>query len=268
MSPTTMPSIPDVPVYSTTNNRPDTAESSAAEPPVIARFGRNNTDMAVGGPSSFHGRKRSNTGGRVPPPLSFRGFGGGGGAGPSFGHAVMDSQSTVSGSDFHFGGGPMNGPRTAVVEPTWSELDRTESRTSMASMNGGNLFEAIGTMRMEAFISPLAFSRFEAEGGGMNYPESTGRERADARYRSKEARRRKSRSRSRSRNRGGEGVARGGVAGWREEYMSAYAHGGGGGGLARRESRYGGTARENGYRTAGEEETRRGRARRDPFEGF
>lgn len=256
MSPT-MPSIPDVPAYATTNNnsnRPETSDSSA-EPPVISRFGRNDAPMMP----AFHGRKRSNTGGRVPPPLSFRGFpAAAAGVGGGYGHAVVDSQSTA-GSDFHFGGG---GQRSAV-EPTWSELDRSDSRASMApSTAGSNMFEAIGTMRMEAFISPLAFSRFEAEGGGMNYPESGG-----ARKRNKEMRRRRSRSRSRSRTRedGAKGVVRGGVAGWREEYMSTYA-----GGHGRRESRYGGGGREIGYRTAGEEEVGRGRRRRDrnPFEGF
>lgn len=42
----------------------------AAEPPAIPRFADRANQMPV------HGRKRSNTGGHVPPPLSFRGFSG------------------------------------------------------------------------------------------------------------------------------------------------------------------------------------------------
>lgn len=241
-----MPSIPDVPVgiiaggggggaiaYQPDSEDRDIVSRDAAEPPVISRFGREQQQQAP--MPSFHGRKRSNTGGRVPPPLSFRGFGGGPG------HVVMDSQSTGM-SDFPFGG-----PKTADLV-SWREAPSEAS--SVRTSSQANLFEAIGTMRMEAFISPLAYSRFEAE-GGLNYPDV-------ARKRNKEARRRKSRSRSRSRTREG-GVVRGGVAGWREEY-AGYA---GAGGRERRESGYGG--RDNGYRTAGEEELR---GRRNPFEGF
>lgn len=239
-----MPSIPDVPTNFLPGNgglayRPesedrDIVSRDAAEPPVISRFGREQQHQQAPMPS-FHGRKRSNTGGRVPPPLSFRGFG----AGP--GHAVMESQSTGM-SDF-----PFSGPKTADLA-SWREAPSETS--SVRTSSQANLFEAIGTMRMEAFISPLAYSRFEGE-GGLNYPDV-------ARKRNKDARRRKSRSRSRSRTREG-GVARGGVAGWREEYAGYAAAGGRG----RRESGYGG--RDNGYRTAGEEELR---GRRNPFEGF
>lgn len=239
-----MPSIPDVPNNflpgsNGTAYRPDSIDRDvvsrdAAEPPVISRFGREQPQQQAPMPS-FHGRKRSNTGGRVPPPLSFRGFGGG------LGHSVMDSQSTGM-SDF-----ASTGPKTADLT-SWRE---TPSETSsVRTSSQANLFEAIGTMRMEAFISPLAYSRFEGE-GGLNYPDV-------ARRRNKEARRQKSRSRSRSRTREG-GVARGGVAGWREEYTGHLAAGRRG----RRESGYGG--RDNGYRTAGEEELR---GRRNPFEGF
>lgn len=239
-----MPSIPDVPnnflngKFSPDSMDRDIVSRDAAEPPVISRFGREQQLQQHQAPMpSFHGRKRSNTGGRVPPPLSFRGFGGGPG------HSVMDSQSTGM-SDFPFGG-----PKTADLT-SWRE---TPSETSsVRTSSQANLFEAIGTMRMEAFISPLAYSRFEGE-GGLNYPDV-------ARRRNKEARRQKSRSRSRSRTREG-GPTRGGVAAWREEYTGYLAAGGRG----RRESGYGG-GRDNGYRTAGEEELTRGR--RNPFEGF
>jgi len=64
-----------------------------------------------------------------------------------------------------------------------------------------NFFDAIGTVRMEAFISPLAFSRFDET------PYETEDVRRVARRRSKEMRRRASRSRQRdSQSRGTRGT--------------------------------------------------------------
>jgi hypothetical protein len=69
-------------------------------------------------------------------------------------------------------------------------------RTSEASSRPGgvvtnNFFDAIGTVRMEAFITPLAFSRFDEA------PYQQEDMRYVARRRSKELRRRASRSRHR-----------------------------------------------------------------------
>lgn len=66
-------------------------------------------------------------------------------------------------------------------------------RTSEASSRppGANFFDAIGTVRMEAFISPLAHSGFDRDPD--EYEEYGYR----ARRRSKELRRRQSRSRHR-----------------------------------------------------------------------
>lgn len=241
----------------------------AAEPPTVPRFGRDaphSMPMPVPGPSSaFHGRKRSNTGGgRVPPPLSFRGFGGPGplaGYGGSH-HAPTNSGSTNTGSSdlVYFNTNGNGGSRAAsdsVDGGGWpsGRASEASSEYNRSSIHGANLFEAIGTMRMEAFISPLAYSRYESD-GQMNYPDPLEEQgRARARKRNKEARRRKSRSRSRSRTRDGTSYSRGGVAAWREEYL------GGEYGSSRNSHR-----RADGYKTAGEEEWTRGR--RDPFEGF
>jgi hypothetical protein len=107
-------------------------------------------------------------------------------------------------------------------------------RTSEASnrTTGANFFDAIGTMRMEAFISPLAFSRHESD---MNFPDPLDDGGYAARRRNKEVRRR----RSRSRHRGGE----------RDSYSSRGT---------------GGRDYYSGSRTAGEEEY----SREDPFKGF
>lgn len=237
----------------------------AAEPPVIQRFGRDPPPpMPAPGPA-FHGRKRSNTGGgRVPPPLSFRGFAGpgpmavyGGGL-----HAPTNSGSTNTGSsDMLYLNSSHGGPRSSI-EPgaaaAWPSGRTSEgsSEYNRDSMHGRNLFEAIGTVRMEAFISPLAYSRYEND-GQLNYPDPLEEQgRARARKMTKEARRRKSRSRSRSRTR--ESFSRGGVAAWREEYFG----GGHGHGLGHGRGR---GRVPDGYRTAGEEGTS---GRRDPFEGF
>ena len=142
----------------------------------------------------IHGRKRSSTGSHVPPPLSFRGF-----SGPA-GPAVSDSYHTASnstaansvgtaGSSDIYGGGSSTGATTWVMSPTLGS-----TRTSEASSRpGNNFFEAIGTVRMEAFISPLAFPRFDDQ------PRESTEYRHRVRRRSKEARRRR-RSRSRHRD--------------------------------------------------------------------
>lgn len=240
----------------------------AAEPPTVPRFGRDPAPPVPAPSQGFHGRKRSNTGGgRIPPPLSFRGFAGAGPGSMYDGshHAPTNSTSTNTGSsDLYFGHG--NSVPRSSIEPSNSgawpsgRTSEASSEFNRGSVRGGNLFEAIGTMRMEAFISPLAYSRYESD-GQLNYPdplEDQGR--ARARKRNKDARRRKSRSRSRSRTR--ESFTKGGVAAWREEYF-------GGGYANERGHGHGhghGRGRADGYRTAGEEEWTGGR--RDPFEGF
>lgn len=203
-----------------------------AEPPQVPRFSGRDNRVAAPAPG-VHGRKRSNTGGRVPPPLSFRGFSGGS---PNFHHAPTNSQSTGTGSSDYYG------PRTADTLSVigWGAQSTISGRTSEASNRmSGNFFDAIGTVRMEAFISPLAYSRYESD-GQLNYPDPVEERRFRARRRSKEIRRNKSRSRSRQRNRNS--FSRGNRAWGREDDY------------------YGG------HRTAGEEEYTS--SRRDPFEGF
>ncbi|KAM7195428.1 hypothetical protein V8F20_007487 [Naviculisporaceae sp. PSN 640] len=159
----------------------------AAEPPMIPRFHDRGREHMV------HGRKRSNTGGHVPPPLSFRGFSSPiGGAGNSY-HAATNSTAgnsigTAGSSDIYSNGGASSGLGSSGM--TWAT---GSVRTSEASSrpSGPNFFDAIGTVRMEAFISPLAFSRFDET---PYEQEDTHR---SARRRSKEMRRRASRSRQR-----------------------------------------------------------------------
>ncbi|KAK4190662.1 anucleate primary sterigmata protein A [Podospora australis] len=184
---------PSIPTYRTP--MPDACSSpiharemsiDAAQPPAIPRFSERNNAAAV------HGRKRSNTGGHIPPPLSFRGFSGP--VGSTGYHASTNSTTgnsigTAGSSDIYSNGGAsaMTGGSSAVTWGTGSV------RTSEASSRPAapNFFDAIGTVRMEAFISPMAFSRFD------DAPLELEQERRVARRRSKELRRRASRSRQR-----------------------------------------------------------------------
>ncbi|CAI4215187.1 unnamed protein product [Parascedosporium putredinis] len=161
----------------------------AAEPPYIPRFHeRNFPERGLQERANnvmVHGRKRSNTGGHVPPPLSFRGFSGPAGSG-SYQHTATNSVAasigTAGSSDIY--------QSQASSAGTWAQ-GNVSGRTSEASSRPANFFDAIGTVRMEAFISPLAFPRLDG------YPNELDEYRYSARRRSKERRRRNSRSRNR-----------------------------------------------------------------------
>ncbi|KAH8881620.1 hypothetical protein GQ53DRAFT_496393 [Thozetella sp. PMI_491] len=192
--PPSIPSIPQIPEYpppvppepySLPTHARDLSRD-AAEPPYIPRF----ADRAAQVP--LHGRKRSNTGGHVPPPLSFRGFSSPVG-GASYHHAATNSTAgnsvmTAGSSDVYqaTNSGASSGMTWATGSVRTSEAS---TRPSGALMN--NFFDAIGTVRMEAFISPLALTPFEET------PHEQEEIRRVARRRSKEMRRRASRSRHR-----------------------------------------------------------------------
>jgi hypothetical protein len=244
-------------------NTPD-----AADPPVIPRF----TDRPYPG---SHGRKRSNTGSRIPPPLSFRGFSERGPLPPpasSFSTNSSGSRPPLSHSNGNGGGygGHNHAPSTAGLSVGTNDSSeiynqsqqsssvagygasgRSSIRTSDASGRPsaviGNFFDAVGTVRMEAFISPMGINRFddyldEAEEAGMV---------GAAKRRSREiggigisgAGRGSREGRRRSRN--------------RDSFYGGKAYGGA------RDDWYGGS------KTAGEEEYGYSRGERDdPFRGF
>lgn len=287
------------------------ASNDSAMPPAIPRFGRDypqQQQQQQQQPGNFHGRKRSNTGGHIPPPLSFRGFGGGGSGGAPYGHTANNySQSTDGGplsADVLRGSGGGAGVGASSEwgssgggGPLGRNSEASSWRDSIAGSTGtNNLFEAIGTVRMEAFISPLAYSRYETSGGNGHLQGLQQLEYANtlleedmmmedegsrvmmraARKRTKEKRRQKSRSRSRSRTRyghGGSSFSRGGVAAWKEEY---YGYGGGGGRSVSAQGYAGGMGMGMGSVIGGDEDmfgggsaggSSMGRAK-DPFEGF
>lgn len=201
-----VPSIPDEPPPSSigdisTYRNPDAfpplpsthqrdGSREAAEPPYIPRFHeRNFPERGLQERANnvmVHGRKRSNTGGHVPPPLSFRGFSGPAGSG-SYQHTATNS---VAGTSIVTAGSSDIYQSQASSAGTWAQ-GNVSGRTSEASSRPANFFDAIGTVRMEAFISPLAFPRLDG------YPNELDEYRYSARRRSKELRRRNSRSRNR-----------------------------------------------------------------------
>ncbi|KAI1639023.1 hypothetical protein F4809DRAFT_185002 [Biscogniauxia mediterranea] len=163
----------------------------AAEPPLIPRFHERPQERTQERANQvvLHGRKRSNTGGHVPPPLSFRGFSSPGGPSSSY-HASTNSTAGVSVGTA--GSSDIYNQSQGSSNMTWAMSTNGSQRTSEASSQPpGNFFEAIGTVRMEAFISPLTFPRFD------DHPDEQDEWRYRARRRSKEIRRRRSRSRHR-----------------------------------------------------------------------
>ncbi|KAI1157912.1 hypothetical protein F5B18DRAFT_643164 [Nemania serpens] len=160
----------------------------AAEPPMIPRFhsrGQGRTHERAN-QAVVHGRKRSNTGGHVPPPLSFRGFS------PPASSMHASSNSTAGASIDTAGSSDIYGQSQVSSNVTWGMSTAGSQRTSEASSRPtGNFFEAIGTVRMEAFISPISFSKHDDQ------PDENEQTRYRARRQSKERRRRRSRSRHR-----------------------------------------------------------------------
>lgn len=163
-------------------------EQMAADPPVVPRFtDRSFPERNLPNLPPMHGRKRSNTGSRIPPPISFRGF-----SGPSVSsHAPTSSTAgmsvgTTGSSDIY-----QSQPSSVAG---YTGMSATASiRTSDASARPGNFFDAVGTVRMEAFISPMALSRFDDFPDEQDEMDLVGMHRR----RSKERRRRRSRNRDR-----------------------------------------------------------------------
>ncbi|KAL6863892.1 hypothetical protein J3F83DRAFT_716198 [Trichoderma novae-zelandiae] len=186
-----MPSIPDVPsvrmgdvarfrVAESVTGPGHSREISvdSAEPPMIPRF----SDRKGRGVTN-HGRKRSNTGGRVAPPLSFRGF-----AGPTLGEGNHPYTNSTAGASIDTSGSSDIYQSQGSTAASWGVA---QTPASTVSSQPGNFFDAIGTVRMEAFISPHAYQEYNEYQDGEDY-------RSLARKKSKEFRRRSSRHRRRA----------------------------------------------------------------------
>lgn len=195
-----MPSIPDVPtlrmgdvasfrVADSVSGSGHAREISvdAAEPPMIPRF-----NDRTGHTPTNHGRKRSNTGGHVPPPLSFRGFGG-----PALSESTHHSTNSTAGASIDTTGSSDIYHSQGSTIASWGIA---QTPLSTVSSQQGNFFDAIGTVRMEAFISPHAYAQYSEYQEEDEY-------RTLARKKSKELRRRTSRTRRRGQlSRSGQGL--------------------------------------------------------------
>ncbi|KAL2018830.1 hypothetical protein VTK56DRAFT_319 [Thermocarpiscus australiensis] len=183
--PTYRPAMPEV--FSLPTHARDLSRDTA-EPPPIPRFHERANQAMV------HGRKRSNTGGHVPPPLSFRGFSGPAGSGSH--HASTNSTAgnsigTAGSSDIYSNGGASGVTGSSALTWATGSVRTSEASSRPSAPVTSNFFDAIGTVRMEAFISPLSFSRFEET--PYEYEDF----RRAGHRRSRELRRRTSRSRRR-----------------------------------------------------------------------
>ncbi|TAQ84991.1 hypothetical protein B7494_g6682 [Chlorociboria aeruginascens] len=174
-------------VYTNATDPVEPIVEPIADPPVVPRF----TDRTY--PPQSHGRKRSNTGSRIPPPLSFRGFSGpvGGGHAASSSTAGM-SVGTTGSSDIYQSQASSSGAGYTGM----SVSGRSSIRTSDASGRPGavvnNFFDAVGTMRMEAFISPLALSKFDSYPNEQDEMDMIGMHRRRSRERKRRSRNRDS----------------------------------------------------------------------------
>ncbi|KAI9805247.1 MAG: hypothetical protein M1833_005700 [Piccolia ochrophora] len=121
-----------------------------ADPPNVPRF-------------SVHGRKRSNTGGRAPN-SSFR----------TFSHQPMPSSNYSFATN---GSSEVNGPGSSLgglgVHSGQSSVShRTSEASGPPGLSGANFFDAVGTVRMEAFVnrSPLLGFHEPEIGRGLGAP--------------------------------------------------------------------------------------------------
>ncbi|KAI1812374.1 hypothetical protein GGS20DRAFT_27751 [Poronia punctata] len=190
--PTSVPSFPmqiDSEVLGSIPNHQRDISGDAAEAPMIPRF-NGRSQMRTNDRANqvvLHGRKRSNTGGHIAPPISFRGFS------PTTSSSMHASSNSTAGASIDTAGSSdVYGQSQVSSNVTWGMGTNGSQRTSEASSRpAGNFFEAIGTVRMEAFISPLTFPKFE------DHPDEADEWRHRARRHSKERRRRRSRSKHR-----------------------------------------------------------------------
>jgi hypothetical protein len=134
----------------------DPAMLDAADPPTVPRF-------------SNHSRKRSNTAPRIPIP-TIRSFSSQGTM-PSVAstrassdtHGAALPPSVPGPGQSHMAGGGA-GPGTMT-----SGRSSGSRRTSETSVRTGNFFEAIGTVRMEAFIDQTESNRHRVAAGGRRH---------------------------------------------------------------------------------------------------
>ncbi|KAF2455401.1 meiotic cell cortex C-terminal pleckstrin homology-domain-containing protein [Lineolata rhizophorae] len=161
----------------------DAPVPAAAEPPSIPRFSN-------GHHHSHHGRKRSLTSPRLPPPpshaSSFRSFSHNNALPPASSATYSTASSDVYSPSFGVPSGP-----SSVHNPAFGAFGDGSRRTSEATSASArtNFFDAVGTVRMEAFFEPAAGSARMSEEGAIppaSFSRRPGRRRGNS-YRGVEA---------------------------------------------------------------------------------
>lgn len=126
----------------------------AADPPTVPRF-------------SAHSRKRSNTAPRMPP-SSFRSF-----TNTSHNAAPSTYSNTTAGSsDLH---SPSSAPAPGIASAQSSITHRTSEASGPSSVGMSNFFDAVGTVRMEAFVDRTDLPRTRNAHWGRNRTGSNNR---------------------------------------------------------------------------------------------
>ncbi|KAI9835651.1 MAG: hypothetical protein M1838_005233 [Thelocarpon superellum] len=117
------------------------AMALAADPPIVPRF-------------TSHNRRRSNTGPRAPPPSSFRSFTNHVPA-PSSTHSfVTNGSSEAYGNGSSVGGLGFHSGQSSLSRGT----------SEVGGLSTQNFFDAVGTVRMEAFVRRTPFMDFDSSG--------------------------------------------------------------------------------------------------------
>ncbi|KAI9643043.1 hypothetical protein NHQ30_008778 [Ciborinia camelliae] len=183
-------SVPDNESFYTNSH---SVHSDPAEAPFVPRF----SERGVGG----HGRKRSNTGSHIAPPLSFRGFSAS--HVPTISTAGM-SDRTAGSSENHSSYNSQPSSVAGYNGPSSHSSIGTFDASARPGAVINNFFDAVGTMRMEAFISPLGVTKFD------DFPD----EKDEMDMISLQRRRSRDGRRRRSRNKESFGINRAGVGGY------------------------------------------------------
>ena len=129
--------VPELPASEADASQPI---AEAASPPNVPRF-------------SSHSRKRSNTAPRVPP-SAFRSF-----ANHTSNHTPMPStySATTAGSSDVYAPSSVSAPGVQSGQSSFSR--RTSEASGPSSVGMNNFFDAVGTVRMEAFIDRTEMAR-------------------------------------------------------------------------------------------------------------
>ncbi|MCJ1389830.1 hypothetical protein MMC18_002687 [Xylographa bjoerkii] len=115
-----------------TGNFVQQEHEEAAEPPLVPRF-------------AAHTRHRSNTGPKSIPPNSYRAF-------PTISKSSNRSLTAASSDTHGYASSNVERPGLGSMHSSFPRRMRGDSSTHTSEVETGNFFDAVGTVRMEAFV--------------------------------------------------------------------------------------------------------------------